>query len=444
MKLSRRPRSPGRSALRLACRPLLALGLALCSTHPPMPAVAQEGVVALRGARLLTITGGTLENGVILLQGGRITAVGLDVPIPAGAEVLDLSGRTVMPGLMDGSTNLGIADYPSLGTDDNEATDPLTPHLRVLDALNPDNGFIPLARSSGVTAALCAPAEGNLLAGQSALIRLAGEGVEEMVVRAPVGVHVSLGEAPKAQYGKRSQAPMTRMASAAMLRQVLVDARAYGEKLALHVAAVAAHRAGQRAEEPTAPARDAKLEALLPVTRGEVPLVISADRFDDIHTALRITAEFGVRMVLSHGAEAHRVAGELAARGIPVLWGPADAPYGELESRGGGPGTPAALSRSGVTFAFQTGSSRNVAGLLEQARAAVAHGLPREEALRALTLHPATIFGVADRLGSLESGKAADLVVFDGDPLDGLARVEMVFIGGERMPPGSPHHTGPE
>jgi imidazolonepropionase-like amidohydrolase len=212
----------------------------------------------------------------------------------------------------------------------------------------------------------------------------------------------------------------------------MVDAGAYQEALAAHAARVAEFRAGTRKEEPSAPPRDAKLEALLPVMRGEVPLIVGADRYDDIHTALRITAEFGVRMILSHGAEAHRVAGELAEREIPVLWGPSEASYRELESRGGSPEAPAALARAGVTLAFQTGSIGNVAGLLDQARAAVAHGLPREEALRALTLHPATIFGVADRLGSLEVGKAADLVVFDRDPLDGPARVEMVFVGGER------------
>ncbi|NJD18681.1 MAG: amidohydrolase family protein [Gemmatimonadetes bacterium] len=409
-------RSPTPSAKRIAC----VVPLALCAALLAVPVRAQERVVALRGATLLTITGGTVENGVILLQGGRITAVGRDVPIPAGAEVLDLSGKTVMPGLVDASTNLGIADYPSLETDDNEATDPLTPHLRVTDALNPDNRFIAVARGSGVTAALCAPAEGNLLAGQSALIRLAGGSVEAMVVRAPVGVHVSLGEAPKAQYGRKGQAPMTRMASAAMLRQALVDAKAYGEKLAL---------------QPP-PTRDAKLEALLPVVRGELPLIVGADRFDDIHTALRITAEFGVRMVLSHGAEAHRVAAELAARTIPVIWGPAGAPYQELESRGGSLETPAALAAAGVTLAFQTGSIRNVTALLDQARSVVAHGISPEQALRALTLGPAETFGVADNLGSLEVGKAADLVVFDRDPLDALARVEMVFIGGVRMPSG--------
>jgi imidazolonepropionase-like amidohydrolase len=419
-----------RQTLRLAC----AYVAAIAGCLSPALARAQEGVVALRGARLLTITGGVVEGGTLLFQGGRILAVGADVGIPAGATVLDLPGMTVMPGLIDASTNLGLADYLSLGMDDNEATDPMTPQLRVVDALNPQNRFLATARASGVTEALCAPAEGNLLAGQSALVRLRGESVEAMVVRAPVAIHVSLGEAPKAQYGKKNQAPMTRMASAAMLRQILVDAGAHAEELARYERLAAEYQAGEREEEPTPPARDAKLEALLPVIRGEMPLVVAADRFDDIHTALRITAEFGVPMILSHGAEAGRVTQDLAARRIPVLWGPADAEYHELESRGGSPDTPAALARAGVPFAFQTGSIQNVVGLLSEARLAVAHGLPWEEALRALTLHPAMIFGVSDSLGSLEVGKVADLVVFTGDPLEDLARVEMVFIGGERVP----------
>ena len=388
--------------------------------------------MALKGARLLTVTHGVIEDGVLVMRGGRITAIGADVGIPAGARVLDLTGKTAMPGLVDRFTNLGAADYPSYGEDDDEATDPVTPHLRIIDGLNPENRFIPLARNAGVTAVLCAPAEGNLVTGQSALVRLAGESIEEMVVRSPVGVHVTLGEAAKLRYGEKNRMPGTRMGSAALLRQTLVDAQGYAEKLALHERK-AAENAGGREAEP--PARDLKLEALLPVLRGEVPLIVSADRFDDIHTALRIAEEFGLRIILNHGAEAHRVADKLASGKIPVIWGPAGARYRELESQAGTPQTPALLAEAGVVFAFQTGSVENLAGLLDEARKAIASGLPYAAALEALTLHPARIFGAADRLGSLEVGKDADLVVFDGDPLGEISRVEMVFIGGRSFPP---------
>jgi len=429
--------------LPLPPEPIRALGLLLLlwpvlTASSTGPALSQERPLVLRGARLLTVTGGTVEDGILVLRNGQISGVGADTAIPPGAEVLDLTGRTVMPGLVDGFTNLGAADYPSFGEDDDEATDPVTPHLRITDALNPENRFIPLARSAGITAALCAPADGNLVTGQSALVRLAGETVEEMVLRAPIAVHVSLGEAPKRRYGEKDRMPGTRMGSAALLRQTLVDAQGYAEKVARYgrdSAAFEASEKGAGKPAPTPPARDLKLESLLPVLRGETPLMVSADRLDDIYTALRIADEFQLRIILNHGAEAHRVAQELARQEIPVIWGPSGTEYRELEARGGTPETPARLWEAHVLFAFQTGSMENLGGLLDQARLAVAHGLPREEALAGLTLYPARLFGAADRMGSLEVGKVADLVVFDGDPLDSLARVEMVFIGGRRFPP---------
>ncbi|MCK5651936.1 MAG: amidohydrolase family protein [Gemmatimonadetes bacterium] len=416
---------------------LTALSFAFSFGIAGAPALAQEETVVLSGGRLLTMTDGVIENGVLVMRGGRITAIGSRVRIPSDARVIDVTGKTVMPGLIDGFTNLGAADYPSYGEDDDEATDPVTPHLRIIDALNPDNRFIPLARSAGVTAVLCAPAEGNLLTGQSALVRLAGTSVEEMVVRSPVGVHISLGEASKLRYGEKRRMPATRMGSAALLRQTLVDAQGYADKLAEHERKLAAHEAGEEedgegGDKPTTPARNLKLEALLPVLSGEVPLIVGADRFDDIHSALRIAAEFHVRIVLNHGAEAHRLAEELAGQDIPVIWGPVGARYRELESQEGTPETTGRLYAAGVRFAFQTGSIENVVGLLDQARAAVVHGRPREEALKGLTLYPAEVFGVAEELGSLEVGKWADVVVFDGDPLSELSKAEMVFVGGRR------------
>lgn len=364
------------------------------------------------------------------MEGGKITAVGAEVRAPPGARVIDLSGKIVMPGLVDGFTNLGAADFSSFGQDADEATGAVLPHLRIVDGLNPANRFLPAARGSGVAAALAAPSPGNLITGQSALIHLSGSTVEEMVVRSPVGVHVTLGEGPKARYGSKNQTPMTRMGSAALLRQTLVDATTYAAKLRRHQEQEAAFAEGTREEEPTPLSRDLKQEALVPVVRGELPLIIGADRYDDILTALRITAEFEVPMVLLGGAEAHRLTEELARRGIPVIWGPSRAPNQELEAMGGTPETPAILTEAGVRVAFQTGGITNVDGLLREARASYAAGLPYDAALAALTLFPAQIFGVADEMGSLEAGKAANIVVFDGDPLDSPARVERVFVKG--------------
>ncbi len=392
---------------------------------------SQDEMVAIRGARLFTITQGVIDDGVLIMQGGTITAVASGVSIPAGARVIDGVGKTVLPGLIDGFTNLGAADFPSLGADDDEATDPITPQLRILDGVNPDNRFIPTARSFGITTVLCSAAEGNLLSGQSALIDLAGARIEDMTVVFPFGVHANLGESPKLRYGKKSRSPMTRMGAAALLRQTLVDARGYADKIERYEQKLSEYKKGGNEKKPSPPKRDLKLEAMVPVVRAEMPLIVSADRFDDIYTALRIADEFDLKIILNHGAEAHRFAEELSKRNIPVIWGPADASFHELEYKEGTPNTPFQLHEAGVTFAFQTGSVENVSGLLQQARAAVVHGLPQEEALKALTLSPAVIFGVSNQLGSLEVGKSANIVVFDGHPLEELSKVEMVFIKGE-------------
>jgi imidazolonepropionase-like amidohydrolase len=394
--------------------------------------LAQTNPVALKGATLVTVTGATIDNGVLLMDSGKIAAIGAKISIPDNATVIDVSGKWVLPGLIDGFTNLGVADLPSFGSDDDEATSAVTPHLRVIDAINPDNAFISLARRSGVTAALAAPGEGNLLSGQSALIRLAGSTVDDMTIRFPVGVHAVLGEAPKSRYGKKGTAPMTRMGTAALLRQSLVDAGQYADKLVRYEE----NKADEK-EDLVRPERDMKLEALVPVVRGDLPLLVSANRFDDILTALRIAEEFDLRLVLIHGAETHRVADKLAAKQIPVVFGPTYSHHTKEETLGATLEGPALLNQAGVEIAFQTGSIANVSNLLDQARSAVTHGLPYEEALHALTLYPAQLFGVVDELGSLEVGKSADLVVFDADPLRDLARVETVFIRGELFEVGA-------
>jgi imidazolonepropionase-like amidohydrolase len=406
--------------------------LALVAVLWPAALGAQGETIALRGARLLTITRGEIENGVVVISDGQIAAVGANVSIPSGARVIDVSGKTIMPGMIDGFTNLGLADYPSYGEDDDEATTPVTPQMRVVDGLNPTNRFLKHAMQSGVTVALCAPAEGNLFTGQSALIRTHGATADEMIVGAPIGVHVTLGEPPKLRYGPKNTQPMTRMGVAALLRQTLIQAQEYAAKLERYERKQASNDE-EEGDSSSPPARDLKLEALLPVLRGEKPLIVSADRFDDIHTILRVAEEFGVSVVLNRGAESHRVADALAQQQVPVIWGPAGARYGELEAMKGTARTPAQLTEQGVLVAFQTGGIENVDGLVEQARIAVANGLSREEALKALTLNPAQIFGVADRFGSLEVGKSADLVVFSGDPLEELSNVEMVFVQGRMV-----------
>ncbi len=395
------------------------------------PLYAQPKPIALKGGRLITISHGVVEDGTILMRDGRIVAVGKDIAIPGGAEIVDVSGQTIMPGLINGFTNIGLTDIPSFGKDDDEATSVMTPQVHVLDGLNPDNRYIPISRGSGVTAALCAPGEGNLLSGVSALIHLSGETVEEMKILFPMGVHGNMGEAPKDRYGKNSQAPMSRMGTAAMLRQTFIDALDYYDQMVRYEKMKLAYENGEKdAEKPDPVKTDLKLQALVPVVNGELPLIIGADRFDDIHTILRIADEFGLKIILNHGTESYRVADILAKKDIPVILGPVSAGYQRQETMQAVPDVAARLHKAGVLFAFQTGSIANVTGLLDEARRAVSHGLPREAALRALTLDAAKIFVVDDQIGSLEKNKMADIVVFNKDPLDGTARVTMVFIGG--------------
>lgn len=385
------------------------------------PADPAGASIVLKGGRIVTASGAIIDRGILVIRDGTIGAVGRDLAVPSGIEVVDVAGKTVMPGFIDGFTTLGIADLPSFGSDEDEAVEPLAPHLRVIDAFNPENRFIERGRREGITAAVSAPADVNLLSGQSALIRLAEGPLEQMLVRFPVGVHATIGEAPKMRFGPKGKAPATRMGEIALLRQTFIDAQQYLERKA-----AAAGRPG------ALPPADLKLEALAPVIRGEVPLIVSADKREDILAAVRLADEFRLKLIINHGAEAYRAAAELAARGIPVILGPASQAGLRLETMQARSDAALLLYRAGVRFAFQSGARGNPAELLAQARAAVAAGLPEEEAVRALTVQAARIFGVADRLGALEPGKAGDVLVFDGEPLRSLAHLEMVIVGGRR------------
>jgi imidazolonepropionase-like amidohydrolase len=407
---------------------------------------AQDDTVAFRGANIITATQGTIANGILLIKGGEIVAVGKNIAIPEGTKVIDVSKSTIFPGLIDSFTNLGTTEIEPLDRDFDEATSPITPHLRIIDALNPENSFIPIARKRGVTAALTAPGEGNLLSGQSALICLSGETMEDMVLKFPVAVHGNLGETSKLRYGAKGQMPSTRMGAAALLRQTLIDAQAYFDKILVYEKKLEEYKNKKEKtkkeekneknkkeppQEPAPPPTDFKLKSLIPILKGDQHLIVRANRQDDILTALRIAEEFGIKIVINHGAEAYKVANKLARKNIPVLVGPVGSYFQRIETRGSLYENVVKLHQAGVKIAFQTGSIENVSDLLYQAESAVKYGLPYDEAVKALTLYPAQIFGVDDKIGSLEKGKMANLVVFDEDPLKQLSKVKMVVIKGK-------------
>ncbi len=396
-------------------------------------------MIAIVNGKVITITQGTLDPGTVLVEGGRIVAVGQDVIIPEDAEVYDAAGKVVMPGLIDAHCHVGL--FPDgIGweySDGNEMTDPITPHLRALDAVHPeDPGFQDLA-PAGVTAVLTGPGSGNLIGGQWVCLKTAPKpSVEEMVLLEPAGMKMALGENPRRVYGDQKKAPSTRMGNAALLRAALVDAQNYLQVWQRyeedHARFQAKLDAGDEdAEPPKKPERDLKLEALGKVLRREMKARVHAHRADDMLTAIRIAEEFGLDLTLEHATEGYKIADLLAAKGIPVTAGPILFSRVKYELREMTPRNPGLMAKAGVKVAIQTDESSAVKYLTINAALAVREGLPEEEALKAITLHAAEIIGVEGRVGSLEPGKDADVVVFDGHPFDYRSSPELVLIDGQ-------------
>jgi imidazolonepropionase-like amidohydrolase len=361
-----------------------------------------------------------------------IREVGAGLRPPPDATVIDARGGWVFPGFFESRTHLGLAeiDLVPVMRDEDERTGPVQPHLRVMDAYHTGSALIPVARLHGLTAALTAPGEGNVIAGVASVVRLAGDSPAAVLVREQAALVLNLGEPPKTRYGGRRELPSTRMGIAALIRDTFTKAANYQAKWAAHAAKAPAK--GSDAGAP--PDRDLRMEALLPALRGELPVMARAQRADDIMTAVRVASEFNLKLILSHGAEAYKVADVLAARNIPVVVGPITTQPERMETLGAIYDNAARLHRAGVRIAIQVGDTTNARMLPYEAALAVAHGLPWDEAIRAITVNPAQIFGVADRIGSLRPGLSADLVVTDGDPLQPLTRLRALMIAGRPIP----------
>jgi imidazolonepropionase-like amidohydrolase len=383
---------------------------------------ARRGRLAIVGGRVIPVAGAPLEDGVVLVNDGRIEAVGRDVRVPDGAERVDAAGKVVLPGLVDAHTHLGVHEEAEgwAGQDTNEMTDPVTPQIRALDAINPgDLGFAD-AMAGGVLTVNVNPGSGNPIGGQAAAVRSAGRTVDDMVLRAPSGLKSALGENPKRVYGDRKQLPSTRLGTAAVIRDALVKARNYLDKL-------------DRGDDPP-PERDLRWEALGLVLSGDIPWRQHCHRADDIATALRLADEFGYRLVIDHGTEAVPLADRLAERGVPVLIGPLLTSRSKVELRNRSLTNPGRLAAAGVELGIITDHPVVPIHLLHvQAALAVREGLDPAAALRAVTLTPARVLGLDDRLGSLEPGKHATLCVWSGDPLDARSRVEAAWIEGRQV-----------
>jgi imidazolonepropionase-like amidohydrolase len=373
-------------------------------------------MLAIRGGTIHTVSHGTIEGGVVLLSAGKIVAVGPHLPVPADARVFDAADCVVTPGLIDCHTHLGLAEegVGDAHLDKNEIADPVCPHLRALDAVNPEDEGLEDAVGGGVTAIIATPGSENVIGGQSVAFKTRGRIIDDMVLRQPAGVKIAFGENPIKLYGGKQQLPSTRMTVAGIIRENLAAAADYAKK-------------------PPAE-RNLRLEVLVKVLRGELPLRAHAHAADDIMTALRIAAEFGLTITLEHATAGHKVADAIAARGIPAAIGPSITARVKVELRDRTYRTPAILHAAGVKVALITDHPfLPIGGLRLEAGLAVREGLPYDAALRAITLNPAEIIGVADRVGSIEAGKDADLVVFDGDPFAVATKVKQVFINGETV-----------
>ena len=382
-------------------------------------------IVAITGGRVVPIEGAPFEDGVVLLEDGKIRALGRGLGVPDGAERVDASGKVITPGLIDAHAHVGVWEEGEgwAGDDVNEMTNPNTAQVRAVDAINPAEEGFRDAVGGGVLAANVNPGSGNPIGGQTVALKTWGRTVDAMILRQPSGLKSALGENPKRVYGNKGdkQMPSTRLGTAAVIREALVQASNYLAK--------------QRQPQPEAfEERDLKLEAIGRVLNGEIPWRQHCHRADDIATAMRIAAEFGYRLVIDHGTEAHLLAETLAERGIPVIIGPLFTSRAKVELRNRSLANPGRLARAGVTIAIMTDHPVvPIHFLIYQVALAVKEGLDRETALRAVTINPARIMNVDDRIGSLEPGKDADFVIWSGDPLDVMSRVEQAWIDGRRI-----------
>lgn len=386
-------------------------------------------MIAIRGGKVCTITGGVIDGGTVLIEGGKISAVGAGVAIPEGAVVVDASGKWVTPGLIDAHSHLSLFGDPALPMtmDGNEMTSPNTAQLRGSDALNPDDPGIKEVVRHGVTAVFTGPGSANVIGGTGMVIKLRGRTAEEMIIPGTEGMKMALGENPKRVYGEmQKKYPATRMGNAAVLREALVEARNYMDKIERAEA-----EAKEKNEPPKPPDRNLKLEALGRVLRREIKARIHAHRADDILTAVRIAEEFGIDYVIEHCTEGYLIADILAAKKVqatigPLLMGRAKHELWKVSMR-----NPGLLAKAGVKVAIQADTSPGTKWLPVHVGLAMRYGMEEEDAFRSVTINAAEITGVADRIGSLEPGKDADLAVFSGHPFCNFTRCERVYIDGK-------------
>jgi imidazolonepropionase-like amidohydrolase len=402
---------------------LIAIWTAAANAGPEIPGAPQQRPIALVGGTIHTVSGETIVDGTLVFDKGRITAIGKKVAIPAGAEQIDVTGKHVYPGLLDSYTQIGLIEIGAVrATNDHAEAGQINPNVKAQVAVNPDSELIPVTRSNGVLLALSAPT-GGLISGRSAVMQLDGWTWEDMTLRGDVGMHVNwpsmssvsewwMEQSAKQQMEARDKALET-------LRQSFDDARAYWKA-----------RTAPNSRQPV----DARWETMIPVLEGRLPLIVEADEAQQIQAAVAFAAGQKVKLIIYGGYDAPYCADLLKQHNVPVI---VAGTYRLPQRRGDdydAPFTlPDRLRQAGIKFCIAGGgktSASNVRNLPYDAATAVAYGLPQDEALKAITLYPAQILGVADRVGSLEAGKDATLFIADGDTLETATQVEAAYIQG--------------
>ena len=385
-----------------------------------LPLQERSRMILIHGGTILTVTDGVIEGGSVLLgDDGKIAEVFAKRTDVAGATVIDATGKYVVPGFVDAHTHLGICNLEvgEIGEDENEMTNPSTPACRALDAVYVwDSGFAD-ALSGGITTVFTGPGSGNVIGGQSITMKTAGHCIDEMVMQNPAGLKTASGENPKRVYKTKNQLPSTRMGTAKVLREALSKARDYKER-----------RAGA---EP--PVTDLDMEVLCKVLSREIPLRMHSHRADDMITMVRIRDEFNICMVIEHGTDSVRVRHELARAGVAVITGPLLDVSPKVETASSSFNTPHLLHEAGVLTAIMTDHPViPIESLrLEAAIAAYEGGAGEQEALEFITINPAKILGLEDRIGSIAKGKDADLVVWNGHPFKASSVAEKIFVNGK-------------
>jgi imidazolonepropionase-like amidohydrolase len=388
-------------------------------------------MIAIHNGRLVTITGGVIENGTLIMDGTTIQAVGKGIRIPPGSEIVDATGKWVLPGLIDAHSHLALYGEPSVwaNMDINESTNPNTAQLRAIDAINPDDPAIGDLRSAGITAVYTGPGSANVIGGTGIVIKTWGRTSDEIAIPGTEGMKMALGENPKRVYGDyKKRYPATRMGNAAVLREALVAAQNHLDKIAQTVAEAT------REDKPLKmPERDLKLEALGRVLRREIKARIHCHRKDDILTAIRIAEEFNLDYVIEHCTEGYKIADILGAKAVWATVGPLLMNREKMELNEVSLRNPGILAKAGVKVALQVDGASDTRWLPLFAGIAVREGMDEEEAFRAITINSAEIIGVSNRMGSLEVGKDADVAIFSGHPFYTYTVCEQTFINGKSV-----------